>query len=327
MENTLLDNDRKQQLMGLSAGHDENQKPGDIKLSKGVGEHRTSRNALVPVVNQLQTVSDSFTTNENAFNKGNEQNKKRFTKHQESKLPKQKKVQPIATGNQTFQPKFTIYCDDENDSPNNADDNMSLVDEGENFVSAFHSIQDLGSLTKDTNEIPDEPSCSFESLEKSIAVFSDDSFFSCGQSGSGDVGRLVPSENFKEYTWDIMCYLLHLEKKYRPEPDYMSRQPEVNTKMRNILVDWMVEVTAEYKLNNETLFLAVNYIDRFLSEMSIARSHFQLLGKLSCLVTHILTNLQELHHYLFLLSTKRFTHLTLTSSFLSRTILMLKNKF
>ncbi|OTF73123.1 hypothetical protein BLA29_010413, partial [Euroglyphus maynei] len=39
--------------------------------------------------------------------------------------------------------------------------------------------------------------------------------------------------------------------------------------MRSILVDWLVDVADEYKLKDETLFLAINYIDR---------QEFQLLG-------------------------------------------------
>ena len=48
--------------------------------------------------------------------------------------------------------------------------------------------------------------------------------------------------------------------------------------MRQILVDWLVEVSEEYKLQTETLHLAVNYIDRFLSLMSVQRSKLQLVG-------------------------------------------------
>lgn len=279
MENCLrpMAPGRNDQGVLKNAAPDENQKPNAMKL-KGLGDHKTSRNALVPVNNQPLAVSDSCVTKGNVFSKENEISKKRFTK-QDNKLPKQKKSQQSAS---SFQPKaFTIYCDEEADNgTSNGDDNMSLVDEGEESVGSFRLHHKLEDPIDDGEELPDDPSCSFGSIETSVAVFSDDSFFSCGQSGSGDVGRLVPSENFKEYTWDIMTYLLDLEKKYRPEPDYMSRQPEVNTKMRNILVDWMVEVTAEYKLNDETLFLAVDYIDRFLSLMSIARSHFQLLGEI-----------------------------------------------
>ena len=48
--------------------------------------------------------------------------------------------------------------------------------------------------------------------------------------------------------------------------------------MRSILVDWLVEVSEEYKLHTETIFLAVNYIDRFLSYMSVQRARLQLVG-------------------------------------------------
>lgn len=42
----------------------------------------------------------------------------------------------------------------------------------------------------------------------------------------------------------------------------MAKQPDINMNMRAILVDWLVEVAEEYKLHDETLYLAVNYIDR-----------------------------------------------------------------
>ena len=44
----------------------------------------------------------------------------------------------------------------------------------------------------------------------------------------------------------------------------------------------MVEVTEEYKLSDETLFLAIAYVDRYLSTTPIERQTFQLLGT-SCL--------------------------------------------
>lgn len=66
----------------------------------------------------------------------------------------------------------------------------------------------------------------------------------------------------KEFTDEIHNYLLKCERRFLPDPLYMTKQPEINGKMRSILVDWMVEVTEEYKLLDETLFLAINYIDR-----------------------------------------------------------------
>ena len=58
----------------------------------------------------------------------------------------------------------------------------------------------------------------------------------------------------------------------------MTKQPDISHSMRSILVDWLVEVAEEYKLHTETLYLAVSYIDRFLSYMSVQRSKLQLVG-------------------------------------------------
>jgi len=80
------------------------------------------------------------------------------------------------------------------------------------------------------------------------------------------------------YTCELYSYLRDVEKLHRPKPGYMRRQPDVTYSMRAILVDWLVEVAQEYKLQNETLYLAVSFIDRFLSLMSVVRAKLQLLG-------------------------------------------------
>ncbi|XP_055907252.1 G2/mitotic-specific cyclin-A [Eupeodes corollae] len=81
-----------------------------------------------------------------------------------------------------------------------------------------------------------------------------------------------------EYQNSILEYFRESEKKHRPKPTYMKRQPDINNSMRTILVDWLVEVAEEYKLDTETLYLAVSYIDRFLSQMSVVRGKLQLVG-------------------------------------------------
>jgi cyclin A len=50
-----------------------------------------------------------------------------------------------------------------------------------------------------------------------------------------------------------------------PKWTYMTKQTDITHTMRSILVDWLVEVGEEYKLQTETLFLAVSYIDRYYS--------------------------------------------------------------
>lgn len=81
-----------------------------------------------------------------------------------------------------------------------------------------------------------------------------------------------------EYQNDIILYLREAEQRNRPKPGYMNKQPDINNAMRTVLVDWLVEVCEEYRLQSETLCLAVSYIDRFLSVMSVVRAKLQLVG-------------------------------------------------
>ncbi|XP_041130168.1 cyclin-A2 [Polyodon spathula] len=87
-----------------------------------------------------------------------------------------------------------------------------------------------------------------------------------------------------DYALDIHKYLREMEVKSRPKAGYMSKQPDITNSMRAILVDWLVEVGEEYKLHSETLYLAVNYIDRFLSSMSVLRGKLQLVGTAAMLL-------------------------------------------
>eukprot|EP00795_Rhopilema_esculentum_P000843 gene843-10587_t len=87
-----------------------------------------------------------------------------------------------------------------------------------------------------------------------------------------------------EYAEDIYKYLRQAELKCRPKPGYMKKQTDINCSMRAILVDWLVEVAEEYKLMEQTLYLTVNYIDRFLSCMSVLRGKLQLVGTACMLI-------------------------------------------
>ncbi|XP_066930558.1 G2/mitotic-specific cyclin-A-like isoform X1 [Clytia hemisphaerica] len=87
-----------------------------------------------------------------------------------------------------------------------------------------------------------------------------------------------------EYAQDIHNYLKKAEMKFLPKRNYMEKQVDINKSMRSVLIDWLVEVAEEYKLNPQTLFLTVNYIDRFLSCMSVLRGKLQLVGTACMLV-------------------------------------------
>ena len=85
----------------------------------------------------------------------------------------------------------------------------------------------------------------------------------------------------KEYLNIIYYNLLKEEEKgIKPMPDYtyMSRQNEINDKMRSILVDWIIDVHFKFGFTDETLFMTISIIDRYLSICQITRTNFQLLG-------------------------------------------------
>ncbi|CRL23570.1 Cyclin [Penicillium camemberti] len=81
-----------------------------------------------------------------------------------------------------------------------------------------------------------------------------------------------------EYVVEIFEYLKDLEMVTLPNPDYIDHQPDLEWKMRGILVDWLIEVHTRFRLLPETLFLAVNIIDRFLSAEVVALDRLQLVG-------------------------------------------------
>lgn len=81
-----------------------------------------------------------------------------------------------------------------------------------------------------------------------------------------------------EYVVDIFDYLRDLEHETLPSPDYIDHQPELEWKMRGILIDWLIEVHASFRLLPETLFLTVNIIDRFLSAEIVSLDRLQLVG-------------------------------------------------
>ncbi|XRB15229.1 G2/mitotic-specific cyclin-B [Pseudoscourfieldia marina] len=85
---------------------------------------------------------------------------------------------------------------------------------------------------------------------------------------------LVPVDYMDEI--DRTCHSKQLI--HAPNRNYMTSQRDINPHMRGILVDWLVEVGEEYRFDGETLFLAVNYVDRCLSRLQMQRSKLQLLG-------------------------------------------------
>ena len=79
-------------------------------------------------------------------------------------------------------------------------------------------------------------------------------------------------------TADLCKWYLDIEALRSASPKYMSKQTDINAKMRTILINWLVDVHRKFRLKPETLFLTVNVLDRFLEKKAVSRSKLQLVG-------------------------------------------------
>ncbi|KAL7342725.1 cyclin-like protein [Rhodotorula toruloides] len=81
-----------------------------------------------------------------------------------------------------------------------------------------------------------------------------------------------------EYSDEIFEYMAELEEASMPNPRYMDHQSEIEWPMRATLIDWLLQVHMRYHMLPETLWIAVNIIDRFLSNRVVSLVKFQLVG-------------------------------------------------
>ncbi|KAM4035165.1 G2/mitotic-specific cyclin-B2-like [Anomaloglossus baeobatrachus] len=86
-----------------------------------------------------------------------------------------------------------------------------------------------------------------------------------------------------DYVKDIYRYLKELEVKQSIRPNYLKGM-EVNERMRAILIDWLMQVHSKFHLLQETLYMAVAILDRFLQVHPVQRNKLQLVGVSSLFV-------------------------------------------
>ncbi|XP_029038801.2 G1/S-specific cyclin-E1-like [Osmia bicornis bicornis] len=82
--------------------------------------------------------------------------------------------------------------------------------------------------------------------------------------------------------WSFMC-LGDQKTIIQRNPQMFQRHPTLQPRMRAILLDWLIEVCEVYKLHRETYYLAMDYIDRYLSiHQNVPKNQLQLIG-ITCL--------------------------------------------
>ncbi|GMH96123.1 hypothetical protein TrST_g4643 [Triparma strigata] len=85
------------------------------------------------------------------------------------------------------------------------------------------------------------------------------------------------------YATDLYQGFFRAQDKCCPTP-YMDTQADINSKMRAILIDWLIEVHMKFKLVPETLYLCVNIIDRYCQSKTVPRAKLQLVGVTALLI-------------------------------------------
>ncbi len=69
-----------------------------------------------------------------------------------------------------------------------------------------------------------------------------------------------------EYVNEIYAYMRQMEDSQKVRPDYLREFTGcgILPKMRTVLIDWLVQVHQQFDLLQETLYLTVGVLDRFL---------------------------------------------------------------
>lgn len=85
-------------------------------------------------------------------------------------------------------------------------------------------------------------------------------------------------QQLKIYSEEIFKFLESSENNFITSPTYISQQSEINHTSRAFLIDWIIIIHGKFKLVQETLYITVNLIDRYLSRRSVTKKQLQLVG-------------------------------------------------
>ncbi|KAE8229450.1 hypothetical protein CF326_g5581 [Tilletia indica] len=81
-----------------------------------------------------------------------------------------------------------------------------------------------------------------------------------------------------EYAEEVFAYMSQCEKTTMANPHYMDFQNEMDWSLRMTLVDWLMQIHVRFHMLPETLWIAINLADRFLSVRVVSLPKLQLVG-------------------------------------------------
>ncbi|KAJ2807264.1 G2/mitotic-specific cyclin [Coemansia guatemalensis] len=205
-------------------------------------------------------------------------------------------------------PADTVRANNTAAKPSSAKSDTTVVESAENHIQSRSwtesqsacSVQSRAdSLATAVEDVSKQPEVSQRKIAKPSRAFS--SLRTLASSASFDLppkAQDVPVKDWddidaddaddplmvSEYISEIMEYMCELEKKSMPDEQYMGKQKELTWDMRRVLVNWLVQIHYQLRMLPETLFLAVNLVDRFLSLRQVSVAKLQLVGLTGLLV-------------------------------------------
>ncbi|CAI9571274.1 unnamed protein product [Staurois parvus] len=102
---------------------------------------------------------------------------------------------------------------------------------------------------------------------------------------------------------EVWRNMLHKDRTYPRDKNFLQRHPELQQSMRAVLLDWLMEVCEVYKLHRETFYLAQDFFDRFMAiQQNVVKSSLQLIGITSLFIAAKLEEIYppKLHQFAYI---------------------------
>lgn len=243
---------------------DNNSEALNQNLSKNYNSNRAQNNDLKYI--SIENLKDSLESLNNNKHKHNKENEDPYVNIQIEVLSDSNTINNEI--HQNCKIKIVNYETYNNDNPENKE-NQNFINKSEENVIYRENTNDTNlpnsnTLPLNEGEIQQIP----EKLKKTLLEY--------------DINNpQIPSD----YLNEIHLSLSEEESKIPSVFGYMKNQQDINEQMRAILVDWIIEVHTKFNLKEETLFLCIYIIDKYLKNEIIPRSKLQLLGVASIMIS------------------------------------------
>ncbi|KAI5454581.1 B-type cyclin [Naganishia albida] len=159
----------------------------------------------------------------------------------------------------------------------------SAIDVAEHQELGYDSEDDIGLRGEDADDVDDEEAIMVDDEDDWLALTEEqqievENTLTHVRETFDDEVDMYDTTMVAEYADDIFFYMSDLEERAMPNPHYMEYQNEIQWEMRTTLIDWLLQVHLRYHMLPETLWIAVNIVDRFLSLRVVSLIKLQLVG-------------------------------------------------